>query len=284
MRHHPGDLHVFPLGCDGLAGWVLLKHHPEEEGLILAVPADEEPLVGPMDVRAAPTRPGEGSLVMRCNRARWVREEDLWWCAAEGRVPRHDRVRALSRLQALVEGTIPDEPEREEEEDSEAYRWWDREVVAPAEEALSRWSGRRRSELEVRTGTIDGALRRLLPDPVPLAARSDDDPLRAAALEATGLRVEALEFDAEHPGIRLACSRDGVVPVCGPHVLAPRLFALMGRGRRRFVEWEEVDGPRRRSPRRLEGQLLEWQGDRLHLVLDEDPVVEVVVHRPTGRG
>jgi hypothetical protein len=70
----PGDLVVIPTTAP-VIHWLLVKAHPEDSRLLFAVPADDNPEVGPDDVRA-PEGHLWGPATFRCSFGLWI-EADL---------------------------------------------------------------------------------------------------------------------------------------------------------------------------------------------------------------
>src|SRR4051812_7005429 len=67
----PGDLYVFPLDVEAALEWLVVLEHPDDRGLLLAVPADDFPLAGTPDVAVAREQAGR-PLTVRCGEGLWL--------------------------------------------------------------------------------------------------------------------------------------------------------------------------------------------------------------------
>jgi hypothetical protein len=67
----PGDLFVLPETAGLPVEWAVLDRHPLNPGLLLAVPADANPLAGSADVEVPESEPG-GPLNLRCRFGVWI--------------------------------------------------------------------------------------------------------------------------------------------------------------------------------------------------------------------
>lgn len=134
--------------------WAVLRREAGENGRLLLVAADSNPLVGSGDI--AVTGPGIGSLTLRCRFAVWVDERELGATTLLGTLVPESLSRAESRWQALEAGrSVGTFSEQETEEDPE-YHDWIEDVVRPAA-----------GSLEARAGTSSPNLSPALPFPTP---------------------------------------------------------------------------------------------------------------------
>lgn len=188
--------------------WAVLHREARENGRLLLVAADSNPLVGSGDVAVAGL--GAGSLTLRCRFAVWVSERELGATPLLGTLAPESLSRAEARWQALEAGhRVGTFSEQETEEDPE-YHDWIEDVVRPAA-----------GSLEARAGTTAPSLSPALPFPTPSSKEHPPSPrgawMRWAAVlafvvlgagsgffgwkqmqEIAGLRAAVKESEATH--------------------------------------------------------------------------------------
>ena len=149
-----GDVYVLEATRDYPVHWVLVAHDPADPGLLLAVPADGNFLVGSADV-ALPEGAAVGALTIRCRFGVWIADAHLHPRERVGVL--EDRVvsQAHQKWGDLgnrgVVGTVL---EREVDDDPE-YQEWVEDVLRPAREALlekkvDASSGEKKKDAETR--------------------------------------------------------------------------------------------------------------------------------------
>ena len=69
----PGDLIILPSGTT-VIHWLIVKTHPDDENLLFAVLADDNPETGPGDLRVPREHPW-GPITLRCGFGLWIESE-----------------------------------------------------------------------------------------------------------------------------------------------------------------------------------------------------------------
>src|SRR5437868_4810928 len=67
----PGDLYVLGRIESAALEWLVVRAHPDDPALLLVVPADDFPLIGPPDLEL-PRDPVRRRLTARCGQGLWV--------------------------------------------------------------------------------------------------------------------------------------------------------------------------------------------------------------------
>ena len=131
----PGDLFVLPETADLSVEWAVLARHPRDPGLLLAVPADANPLTGSADVEVPEGEPG-GPLNLRCRFGVWI---DAGAFAPERRTGALEPAaveEARRKRRELEWGEPSASPLAWEVDADPEYRDWLADTAAPAREAL----------------------------------------------------------------------------------------------------------------------------------------------------
>ena len=103
-----GDVYAHPVDSEHRVLWALLVEHPEEDGLFLVVPADDNALVGGLDVgTSADTLFGRHTL--RCAHQLWIPARRLSELRRIGELPPSTLDAARRKLSELLEGPPDDE-------------------------------------------------------------------------------------------------------------------------------------------------------------------------------
>lgn len=285
-RPEPGDLWEFPLGPPELTGWAVIKHHPDDQGLLLVAPCDSQEAVGARDL-AVPTASKDGTtgrLVLRGDWTRWARLSDFWFRAGQDIVPREWRREFLARIQdgfgqprnggaSLV---------REESTEWAGSSAWIRDVLMVADGDLDRWEKREAIVEELKASNS--------------VTKTQDDSLDLATAGRSALD-ELLEEDEDWIGDELddeqvqelfhlfvtkgAAGRETrtYLHLTGSAAyfeldaeLAPReAFVLGASGGRTFLRWT------RTLSRRWRSQVVDLVSGGLRVVVAGDPVVDVEI-------
>lgn len=274
----PGELWEFPVGTDGLVGWVAVKHHPDDAAHLLMVPADTEAFVGPLDVAVALVEAGtepHRRVVLRGSFARWVAARDLWFQVPGASVARAWRAELCERLVAERTGEV--------ELPGEALAFED-DVLAPAAEALEAWAARLQRSLRLDlAGPAGGELETEAgPELLAAAGTSALDDLLAASADLTPVPEVVRELDgvfSAHTAslrvtpdeVQLEATGAGMPPLC--------LF-LGPNGGRVFLSWvRHISGAWRSQPARLD----QLAGPPLRLIVAGETFVDLELdfERPT---
>lgn len=132
-----GDLYVLPQTAGFPVEWMLLYREPGEPEQWLAVPADTNPLRGPGDVWIGPGE-AAGPLCLRCRFSASIPRHVLDGGRRTGEVPADAAQKALATWGDHERGVLDPGPLAEEVAAEPEYRNWERQIVAPAQEAISR--------------------------------------------------------------------------------------------------------------------------------------------------
>ena len=155
----PGEVWELPLAGAGLLGWVVVRRHPDDPGLVLVVPADTEPdlgdgdLVAPLTWSAAAGPDVDQRCVLRPDYGGWLAAADLWFRLPGARVPAAWRDELLAGRLALARGQ--DRAVDLRGPASADLQAWRAEHLAPALAGLEAWRDRRRTRAELRVPLDD---------------------------------------------------------------------------------------------------------------------------------
>jgi hypothetical protein len=284
----PGDLWRTPVGCNEIAGWVVLGvggGECEESGdqELLVVPADGFTVVGTRDLAVRETEE-RSHLVLRCAWPARVRASDLWFCEASERVP----ARILERARAIVAGDGGEpraSPLREYRESSLVYEEWNDEVLAAAKRRLDEWTD--------RTCWCSSAAEKSSPPKGNLLAGPGSGTQLALAAEGNGvagevkalfrerLAQESEIYDLEGGGaeqpapLQVVTSSEGALlrQQASEEREPPRAFSFDHHGNRFFLTWSLTEGGRESTP-------IPWDGDSIRVLVDRNPLLELRIHKP----
>lgn len=284
----PGDLWRTPVGCDEIAGWVILDGGGDDRGgsedqELLVVSADGFARVGSRDVAVRETG-DDPPLVLRCAWTARVRSSDLWYRDASGRVP--DRI--LRRARAIVaekEGEPRPSLLREHRDRSLAYEEWNDEVLATANHRLHEWAERAlwcsrdaekasppEGRLLAGPGSIDGFA---------LAAEGRGAVAESEAVYRQYLAQEPEIYDvdvgdSDLPGrLQVVASIEGALL---RHRVkrdeeSPRAFCFDHHGNRLFLTWSPATDWWESTP-------MPWDGDSIRVLIGRGPLLELWIRNP----
>jgi hypothetical protein len=238
----PGDLYVFHCATDAGLEWMIVREHPDEPDLLLAVPADDFPLVGTPDV----VLPVGRSLTARYGESAWLPKRAFVSRLRVGAVPPDALVLVRRKLADLARGRISaTDDQREADIDPEYEEWMD--LVQQSRELLGQRLDRTPSDFGVvipftqlrGTPPIEFESAR----PRALAAESGSGLLadlgQALALAESGIRY--YEFPNGDGGkLVLMAGDDGVQGVWAglDDSVPPRLAGLNELGEPQETTWE----------------------------------------------
>ena len=274
-RPEPGELWEFPLGTDGIYGWVVVRTDPEgdpdAEARWLVVPADAETYVGPTDV-AIPLVREEGAkpvrLVLRGALGRWVRAGDFWFKMSRGAVAPAWCAELVARLASPAPSpALPDG----------AARDFETRVLAPAAARLEAWVARKRASLVLDlTGEPDP--RELDADAELMLAAAGSDALDAVAESVAECESDAHEVVRELAGVfegssaHLRVTPDEVQLEVNGSTPPPACLFLGPDGQRTHLRWvRHIGGGWRSQPARLD----ELAAPPLRLVVAGEVVLDL---------
>jgi hypothetical protein len=131
----PGDLYRFPLGSETEAApeWLLVRTHPDDPHLLLAVPVDEFPLAGVPDV-VLPAELVRRRLAARCGQGQWIPADHLVPPLRVGAVPVTVVQMVRRKVAELARGHVSASEEQQRTDLDPAYGAW----MAQVEEARER--------------------------------------------------------------------------------------------------------------------------------------------------
>jgi hypothetical protein len=129
----PGDLYRFHLGTDAAPEWLVVRTHPDDPQLLLAVPVDDFPLAGVPDIVLPPEllpRP----LTARCGQGQWVPAGHLVPPQRVGVVPAAVVQMVRRKVADLARGQVSASEEQQGTDLDPEYGAW----MAQVEEARER--------------------------------------------------------------------------------------------------------------------------------------------------
>lgn len=260
----PGELWEFPIGTEGLVGWVAVKFHPDDESLLLMVPADTEAFVGPLDVAVALVEAGSAGhrrVVLRGSFARWVPAKAFWFKVEGASVARAWRAELCERL---VAGGVDIAAV---ELAGEAVAFEDG-VLAPAATELEAWTERKERAVRVDlTGPSDAGVDFVAgPELLAAAGESALDAIFADADEAAPVAEVLRKLEGVFAGheVELRVTPFEVQLEAAGGDMPPACFFLGPRGGRVFLSWvRHISGTWRSQPARLD----ELEAPPLRLVI-----------------
>lgn len=281
----PGELWELPLAGADLLGWVVIKSHPDDAGLVLVVPADGEPDVGPRDLACPLTwaRDDGDDVIERCvlrgDFGAWIPTRDLWFRAPGASVSpawRADFLEGL--LRAVGEGNVElDAPTAEADLHLGAS-------LGPALGELEAWRDRKSARLRVELSgpyqldaDLAGGASRVAEPTLAYAAAGSDllDELCADLDDEEPVEPEVLRrleggLDGREAVLRMTPSEvqlevDGAAE-------PPRCLFLGPAGGRRFLRWtRHLQGGWRSQP----SNLRELEAPPLRLVVEGERVMDI---------
>jgi tetratricopeptide (TPR) repeat protein len=130
-----GDLFLLPETQAFPLEWLVVGRHPVMADLFRLVPADTNPLPGPLDVMIPAGSPA-GPLCLRCAFSIWIEESFLHPELRTGLVERDDVEEALKRCHSSEARDLTVSA-REEGRGNPELEEWTREILSPAWQALS---------------------------------------------------------------------------------------------------------------------------------------------------
>jgi hypothetical protein len=226
----PGDLVVLPTRS-AVRHWLLVKPHSDDAHLVFAVPADDNPEVGPSDF-ALPTDHPMAPLTLRAGSGVWLDTDLLETDQRDGTAGEEVLASLRTLLGRLAAGTLAPTPEQLATACDPDYLSW-LGTMEEAREAAGTWlekAGRvwQPDELETETPSLlRQFLQRLFPSGRPeatFAYAADDSGLRGdlARLLANAVRPRWLTLPER--GLYLLADRDGVRAVWkGPARRRPKV-------------------------------------------------------------
>ncbi|MDF1800861.1 MAG: hypothetical protein P1V81_16940 [Planctomycetota bacterium] len=283
----PGELWELPLAGADLLGWVVIKSHPDDAGLLLVVPADGEPEVGPRDLACPLTwsRADGDEVVERCvlrgDFGAWIPAQDLWFRAPGARVSPAWRadflaglLRALGAAATGAGGAVAT-AEAEQHQDTS---------LGPALAGLEAWRDRASARLRVNLSgpyqldaDLTGGASRVAEPALAYAAAGSDllDELCADLEDEDPIEPEVLRrleggLDGREAVLRMTPSEvqlevDGAAE-------PPRCLFLGPSGGRRFLRWtRHLQGGWRSQP----SNLRELEAPPLRLVVEGERVFDI---------
>jgi hypothetical protein len=131
----PGDLFVLPETADLPVEWAVLDRHPLNPELLLAVPADANPLTGSADVEIPEGEPG-GPLNLRCRFGVWIEMGAFDPERRTGALAPAAVEEARRKRKELEWGEPSASPLALEVDADPEYRDWLADTAAPARAAL----------------------------------------------------------------------------------------------------------------------------------------------------
>lgn len=118
----PGDLYVFDIEETLAVEWLVVRSHPDEPGLVLMVPVDDFPLVGPADIDLWPFEEINRLMIVRCGQAVWL---PIRCCEVKTDFIREEPLLAVRRMMAaLARGKITTPPAKTKVDADPAYHEW----------------------------------------------------------------------------------------------------------------------------------------------------------------
>lgn len=97
-----GTMFVVPHNTDRCVELLVVRHHPDDQELILVVPCDDTPITEPIDVDLQAGRP----LTARCGMSAWVEAQNLKECVGAVSAEALHAVRSM--LADLARGRFPE--------------------------------------------------------------------------------------------------------------------------------------------------------------------------------
>jgi hypothetical protein len=131
----PGDLVVIPADASVIQ-WLIVKRHPDDRQLLFAVPADDNPEIGPADVSIPDEHPW-GPATCRCSFGLWVEADLLDPPQRAGRVDEEVLGPVRSVLGQLAAGTLKVTPEQAILDSDPDYVAWLAELEKSREAAMA---------------------------------------------------------------------------------------------------------------------------------------------------
>ncbi|HKB37706.1 MAG TPA: hypothetical protein VKD72_14760 [Gemmataceae bacterium] len=253
----PCDLYVFHLDVEVAPVWLVVRAHPDDSHLLLAVPVDDFPLAGPPDVLLPQGR------TARCGQALWLPAGHLLPPLQTG-LASEEVVRLVRRKVAeLARGQVVATEEQVNTDHDPAYEGW----LAAVEQA------RRRLQERVSEAKPLLRLAELSPDLPPelISATREDATTTDVTTSARYLELcigtGKLFLLADVRGVRALWS--------GPAAEAPALTGELGSGQLRAVTWQrgQEDRLQRAEP------LFPWVEGRVVLALCTDPPQALTIQR-----
>ncbi len=248
-----GDLYLFRLDTEIEPKWLILRAHPDDPYLLLAVPVDDFPLAGPPDEVLPPGAEGRPQ-VARCGQALWLPAGHLLPPLRSGTVP-EEAVRLVRRkIAELARGQVVATAAQELADHEPSYERW----LSGVEQA------RRRLQDRVAGGRPLLRLAELAPAPPPgLAARAGGEERYLEVLVGGGKLV----LLADTQGVRAVWT--------GSVTEAPALTGEVDGGQLRAVTWQAAPdgGLARAEPGFC------WLDGRVVLTVCSDPPQTLTLQR-----
>jgi hypothetical protein len=227
----PGDLVIVPTRS-AVRHWLLVKSHPDDAHIVFAVPADDNPEVGPSDY-ALPTDNLLAPLTLRAGAGVWLDIDLLETDQRSGTLGEEVLAPVRMLLGRLAAGTLKATPEQLATACHPEYLAW-LGALEEARNAVSAW--------QEETGSV-WQLTEVAPEP-PIVLR----PLLSGLFPSASADAEpAFSMAADDSGLRGELSRHLAA------ALRPRWLTLPQRGLFLRVDRDGVcavwKGPARRRPR-----------------------------------
>src|SRR5262249_38711420 len=119
----PGDLYGFRLDMEAQPAWLVIRAHPDDAHLLLAVPVDDFPLAGPPDV-VLPSGPADPPRSARCGQALWLPAGHLLSPLRVGTVSEEGGRLVRRQVAGLARGPAVATPDQERADRSPSYENW----------------------------------------------------------------------------------------------------------------------------------------------------------------